>query len=101
MVGSHRDGATTGKELFYLAEDNQIMCSAVKLSPIFEFTVPKPLFAIRPYYVRRISGFNDTFEAAPDGQHLGTCRGVCSDQHHCCFELATLTEPKEITRSIS
>ena len=60
-----------GKELFYLAQDNQIMCSAVKLSPIFEFTVPKPLFAIRPYYVRRISGWNETFEPSPDGRRFG------------------------------
>jgi eukaryotic-like serine/threonine-protein kinase len=60
-----------GKELFYLAQDNQIMCSAVKLSPIFEFTGPKPLFAIRPNSVRRISGWNDTFETAPDGRRFG------------------------------
>ena len=57
-----------GKELFYLSQDNQIMCSAVKPGSVFESTVPKPLFAIHPYYVRRIAGWNDVFEPAPDGR---------------------------------
>ena len=47
------------------------MCCSVKLSPIFEFTVPKPLFAIHPYYVRRIAGWNQVFDPAPDGRRFG------------------------------
>ena len=59
-----------GKELFYLSPDNQIMSSQVKLGSIFEAAVPRPLFLIRPYYVRRIAGWNDAFEPAPDGQRF-------------------------------
>jgi eukaryotic-like serine/threonine-protein kinase len=59
-----------GKELFYLSQDSQIMCSEVKLGSMFEATAPRPLFGVHPYYVSRISGWNETFEPAPDGQRF-------------------------------
>jgi Tol biopolymer transport system component len=60
-----------GKELYYLSADNQIMASEVKVDPSFEASVPKPLVAIHPFMLPRITGgWSDAFESAPDGRRF-------------------------------
>src|SRR5262249_16760189 len=68
-----------GKELFYLSTDNQIMSSEIKPGESFQASVPRPLFAIHPFAVPRISGgWLDTFSPAPDGQRFAVHSALTS-----------------------
>jgi DNA-binding helix-hairpin-helix protein with protein kinase domain len=53
-----------GRELFYISPDQQMMVMPVPAGPVFQVSVPRPLFPVR---VSIPSGPRNHYSVTPDG----------------------------------